>query len=46
MTKDSVVGNGCMKDYKFKSVIAQKDLGGLHGAGLVGLAPSSQHSGS
>lgn len=35
-----------MEDYLFKAVVYQEDLGGLAGAGLVGLAPSSQYSGS
>jgi len=46
MKKDSTRGNGCMEDYLFKAVVFQEDLGGLAGAGLVGLAPSSQYSGS
>ena len=46
MKKDSTSGNGCMEDYLFKAVVYQEDLGGLAGAGLVGLAPSSQYSGS
>ena len=46
MKNDSTKGNGCMEDYLFKAVVYQEDLGGLAGAGLVGLAPSSQYSGS
>lgn len=42
LTKHSKVGNGCMEDYLFKSVVYQEQLGGLAGAGLVGLSPSSQ----
>jgi hypothetical protein len=30
-----------MSDYQFKSVVWQKDLEGLAGAGLIGLSPSS-----
>jgi len=29
-----------MQDFKFKSVVEQKDLGGLAGAGLIGLSPN------
>lgn len=46
LSKTSSRGNGCMFDYLFKSVIYQRDLGGLAGSGLVGLAPSAQMSGS
>jgi len=35
-----------MSDYLFKSIVYQEDLQGLAGAGLIGLAPSSQYSGS
>jgi hypothetical protein len=31
-----------MNDYHFKSIVYQEQLGGLAGAGLIGLAPSSQ----
>jgi len=40
LNKDSTDGNGCMQDFKFKSVVEQKDLGGLAGAGLIGLSPN------
>ena len=43
---DSTVGHGCMEDFLFMNVIYQELLGGLHGAGLIGLAPSTQYSGS
>ena len=35
-----------MEDYLFRSVVEQQDLEGLAGAGLIGLAPSQQNSGS
>jgi len=35
-----------MEDFLFMNVIYQELLGGLHGAGLIGLAPSTQYSGS
>jgi hypothetical protein len=41
MSKESTVGHGCMENYKFKAVTYQEKLGGLAGAGLIGLAPSS-----
>lgn len=46
LTKDSTIGHGCMADYLFKSVVHQDSLEGLAGAGLIGLAPSTQHAGS
>ena len=33
-----------MEDFKFKSVVNQKDLGGLAGAGLIGLSPHSEEA--
>jgi len=41
LNKNSVIGNGCMSDYLFKTVINQRDLDGLAGAGLIGLSPNS-----
>lgn len=35
-----------MQDFKFKSVVWQKDLGGLAGAGLVGLSPKHRGDGA
>lgn len=35
-----------MSDYTFKTVVWQKDLEGLAGAGLIGLSPSNQHAGA
>ena len=35
-----------MSDYLFKTVVWQKDLEGLAGAGLIGLAPSNQGAGA
>jgi hypothetical protein len=35
-----------MSDYLFKTVVWQKDLEGLAGAGLIGLAPSNQNAGA
>lgn len=46
LSEQSTIGNGCMENYLFKSVVYQEELGGLAGAGLIGLAPSSQFSGS
>jgi len=46
MSEASTAGHGCMDEYLFKSVIYQEQLQGLAGAGLIGLAPSSQYSGS
>jgi len=46
LNEDSVIGNGCMADYLFKTVVEQKDLSGLAGAGLIGLSPSNQYSGA
>lgn len=43
---ESTVGHGCMEDFLFKNIIYQESLSGLHGAGLIGLAPSSQMAGS
>ena len=40
LNKESVIGNGCMADYLFKTVIKQKDLAGLGSSGIIGLAPS------
>jgi len=42
LSRSSVLGNGCMLDYKFKSIVSQKDLRGLAGAGIIGLSPSSK----
>lgn len=42
ITPHGRIGNGCMADYLFKSVVGQRDLEGLAGAGIIGLAPSSQ----
>jgi len=33
-----------MPDFKFKSVVSQRDLGGLAGAGLIGLSPHSDEA--
>ncbi len=41
LSEESTVGNGCMADYKFKSVVEQDQLGGLSGSGLIGLSPES-----
>jgi len=41
LNKDSTVGNGCMENYHFKSVVYQEDLGGMATAGIVGLAPGA-----
>ena len=38
--------NGCMSDFLFRLVTYQEQLKGLAGAGLVGLAPSSQFDGA
>merc|ERR1711935_297828 len=46
LSENSTVGNGCMEDYLIKSVVYQEKLGGLAGAGLIGLSPSSQYSGA
>jgi len=46
LSEESTIGNGCMENYLFKSVVYQEGLGGLAGAGLIGLAPSSQYAGS
>ncbi len=46
LNKDSTPGNGCMSDYLFKTVMWEKDLEGLAGAGLIGLAPSNQNHGA
>ena len=46
LSKESTIGNGCMEDYLFKSIVHQEQLGGLAGAGLIGLAPSSQMAGA
>ena len=46
LTPTSTVGNGCMQNFRFRDVIYQEALGGLAGAGLVGLAPTTQYSGS
>ena len=42
LSKESTDGNGCMKNFKFKSVVHQEDLSGLAGAGLVGLSPHAR----
>lgn len=42
LTQNSTVGNGCMENYHFKSIVYQEDLDGLATAGIIGLAPSSQ----
>lgn len=42
ITADGVLGNGCMPDYLFKSVVGQRELEGLAGAGIIGLSPSNQ----
>jgi len=31
-----------MLNYKFKSIVAQRDLTGLAGAGIIGLSPSAK----
>lgn len=46
LSEQSTIGNGCMENFLFKSVTYQEQLGGLAGAGLIGLSPSSQYSGS
>lgn len=43
---DGDIGDGCMPDYLFKTVVGQKDLHGLAGAGIIGLSPSAQSSGA
>ena len=40
------MGNGCMADYKFKSIVHQEDLDGLAGSGIVGLSPSAAGMGA
>jgi len=35
-----------MPEYLFKTVVQQESLGGLAGAGIIGLAPSGQFTGS
>ena len=40
LNPESVVGNGCMEDYLFKTVIKEKDLEGIQASGLIGLAPN------
>ena len=40
LMKDSELGDGCMTDYLFKNIVAQRDLKGLATAGIVGLSPS------
>jgi len=46
LNKDSANGNGCMQNFKFKSVLYQEDLSGLAGAGLIGLSPHASHEGA
>lgn len=41
LTKNSTVGDGCMENYHFKSVVYQEDLGGMATAGIIGLAPGA-----
>ena len=38
---DGDYGDGCMPQYLFKSVVGQRDLQGLAGAGIIGLSPST-----
>jgi hypothetical protein len=40
LNPENKIGDGCMTDYKFKTVVYQEQLGGLHTTGLIGLAPS------
>jgi hypothetical protein len=40
LNPDSVVGNGCMEDFLFKTVVKEKDLEGIAASGLIGLAPN------
>ena len=35
-----------MADYLFKTIVGQKDLDGLAGAGIIGLSPSNQGAGA
>ena len=42
LSLNGTYGNGCMLNYKFKSVVAQRDLTGLAGAGIIGLSPSAK----
>ena len=46
LSKESTNGNGCMQNFKFKSVVYQEDLSGLAGAGLVGLSPHAAGGGA
>ena len=46
LMKDSELGDGCMKDYLFKTIVQQRDLKGLATAGIIGLSPSGQDSGA
>ena len=46
LMKDSELGDGCMTDYLFKNIVAQRDLKGLATSGIVGLSPSGQDSGA
>jgi hypothetical protein len=41
MSPKSTLGNGCMSNYKFKTVYNQKDLSGLGSSGIVGLSPTA-----
>ena len=46
LNPDSSIGNGCMEDFKFKSIVYQQDLEGLAGAGLIGLSPQTEGEGA
>ena len=46
LNEDNTLENGCMSDYLFRTVVWEKDLEGLAGAGLIGLAPSNQGAGA
>lgn len=35
---------GCMPAFRFQTVVGQKDLNGLAGAGIIGLSPSAQET--
>jgi len=37
-----MAGDGCMPDFRFKTVVGQRELNGLAGAGIIGLSPTAQ----
>jgi len=46
LNEESTIGHGCMDNYLFKSVVYQRDLQGLAGAGIIGLSPSAEGMGA